>query len=177
MALADGFRLPKRFVIQPFSARSGWGEDDPVWSSRLERDGWTLVSGGKISREDYDANVWLGLDPPIIWEKRHPLSPEQYVLQMTIRGIKERNGPWYLTEHRVWSGEGESHSLGKTDWADWSHTGDLLFAKQTSLYRLGYARGVLSPLSHARPIVDLAGYTFANREAPAEARKWPRAGG
>jgi len=166
MALADGFRLPKWLDVQPFGMHSGWGEDDPVWSSRLERDGWTQVSGGTIA---------MHLDPPIIWEKRHPLAPDRYTLQMTIRGINERNGPWYLIDHRVCSDEGESHPLGRSDWADWSQTGDLLFARQGSLYRLGYADGVLSSLSLAREIIDLAGHNFVNREAPNEATQWPRA--
>lgn len=175
MDLAEGFRLPKRLRVQPFGGRSGWGEDNPVWSRRLERDGWILVSGGRVAKRNQDAKVWIELDPPIVWEKPHPLAPERYVLQMTIRGIHERDGPWYLTEHEVSSGDAESRRVGRSDWADWSRSGDLLFAKQGSLYRLGYARGVLAPLSEAREIVNLTSLKFANREAPAEAKRWPKA--
>ena len=39
MYLADGFRMPKSYTVHPFGEHSGWGEDDPIWSTRLERDG------------------------------------------------------------------------------------------------------------------------------------------
>lgn len=172
-ALADGFRLPKRFAVQPFGSHPGWGEDDPVWSARLERDGWTLVSGGKGARRKSDAKLWIDFDPPVLWEKHHPISPGGCTLQMTIRGIHERNGPWYVVEHRVLAGNGETQNLGQSDWADWSPGGDLLFAKASSLYRLRYADGVLSPLSRAQEIIDLSRHTFTNRETPKEANEWP----
>lgn len=100
--------------------------------------------------------------------KRHPLAPERYMLQMSITGIRERDHQWYRTEHSV----AGSHALGRSDWADWTPTGDLLFAQGMSLYRLTYARGELAPLAEAREIVNLAGATFAEREAPPEARRW-----
>jgi hypothetical protein len=174
MALAEGFAIPKWFTVTPFGQRPGWGEDYPVWPARLERDGWTLVSGGKIEREDFDAAIWIEFDPPIIWEKPHPIRPERYTLQMAIRGVKERNGPWYLTDHTIVSSTGSSEPLGRTEWAEWSDSGDLLFAKGPLLYRLSYRRGVLAPLAEARQLADLSATTFTLREAPADAQRWPR---
>lgn len=173
MALAEGFTLPQTFQVKPFGTYSGWGEDDPVWSSRLERDGWILVSAGEEASRHRNAKVWIEFNPPITWQKQHPLSPNQYTLQMTILGIKERNGPWYVVEHQVVTANGEPHNLGRSDWADWSPTGDLLFAKAASLYRVRYADGALAPPSHAEELIDLSLYTFTRRKSPSEAKQWP----
>ncbi|HJQ36945.1 MAG TPA: hypothetical protein VKB93_07390 [Thermoanaerobaculia bacterium] len=166
MTLADGFRLPKRLTIVPFGAHSGWGEDHPVWTKRLERDGWTLLHPGTPGEKSFD--------PPITWAKPHPISPERYTLQMTIHNIHVPNGPWYLTRHAVVSAEGESHRIGRSSWADWAPSGDLLFAKRSCLYRLEYARGELASLERAREIVNLSGQSFVAREPTAEAGQWPR---
>ena len=90
MYLADGFRMPKSYTVHPFGEHSGWGEDDPIWSTRLERDGWIRTSQGTVVKEDFDARVWIEIDPPIVWEKRHPLAPKRYMLQMSITGVRER---------------------------------------------------------------------------------------
>jgi len=173
MKLAKGFRVPRHVKIQPFGSRSGWGEDNPVWSSRLERDGWTLASGGRVVKDDFDAQVWITFNPPIIWEKLHPLAPQQYALRMEIQGLKEKNGPWYVTEHAVVSSGVVSHNLGRTDWAEWSASGDLLYSKDASLYRLRYDRGALLPLSDARQLIELSELTFSPVEAPGFAEQWP----
>jgi hypothetical protein len=150
--LADGFSLPKRITVTPFGKHSGWGEDDPIWSLRLERDGWV------------HAGVARGA---IVWEKRHPLAPERYTLRMAIRDIARPNGPWYRIDHSA-----GPHELRGTDWADWSHSGDLLFAKGLSLYRIPFANGALS--AEPRQIIDLADRKFVAREPLPEARVWPR---
>lgn len=161
MALADGFRLPKSLTVHPLGQHSGWGEDDPIWSMRLEREGWVQTSAGKPVKIDPTANVWVQFEPPNTWEKRHPSGA--HTLQMNISGIKERNGRWYRTEYRV----GGAHFIA--DWADWSPKGELLFARDFSLYRLP---DPLAPLGEAREIINLANATFAERPAPPEAQRW-----
>src|ERR1051325_313203 len=170
MALAEDFVTPKWLAITPLGKHSGWGEDNPVWALRLEGDGWGLVSAGRLSEKD-DANVMIRYDPPIVWEKPHPVAPEQYTLQMAILGIKQRNGPWYLTRHTVFSGANESHRLGITDWADWSASGDLLYSKAASLYRVEYSRG---RLEQARELINFADRAFEARESPRAAQVWPK---
>lgn len=169
MELADGFRVPKWMTVHPFGAYAGHGEDYPIWPARLERDGWVCASAGNVIEKRSGAKVWIQLDPPIIWEKAHPLAPDQYTLQMIIRGIHERNGPWYLTEHAI-----SSETLGRTEWADWDASGDLLFSQGSLLCRLEFIRGRLAPLDKARVIRDFAGTAFEARESPPEARRWPR---
>lgn len=77
MTLAEGYSLPKGFAVHPFGTCSGWGEDDPLWSARLERDGWTRVSGGQLTEQDVGYKVMLPFAPPIVWEKRHPHAPDR----------------------------------------------------------------------------------------------------
>jgi hypothetical protein len=172
MELAEGFKTPKWLTVTPFGQWSGGGEDNPIWSQRLERDGWTLASAGLVASKSRSERVWIELDPPIIWEKRNPVWPQRYTLRMIIRGIEERNGPWYLTEHDVTSGTGQVLSPGRSEWADWSHSGHLLFAKGASLYR---ARpGKHETLTEPKEIANFSASTFEARESPAEARRWPR---
>ena len=173
LTLADGFRVPRHMTVQPLGHQSGCGEDHPVWSSRLERDGWTLVSSGRLVEENFKGSVWLPFDPPILWEKPHPRAPERCLLRMEIHGIKERNGPWYLTEHSVVTDGEVSHNIGRSDWAEWAPNGDLLFSRGSSLYRLAYARRALAPLAEARQLIDLGELTFTAREAPESAQRWP----
>ena len=90
MQLAEDFSLSKRLKVDPFGKHSGWGEDNPVWSERLERDGWILAAAGSIVKADFDAKVKIEFDPPVTWEKVHPIWPHRYTLRMSIGGLKER---------------------------------------------------------------------------------------
>ena len=101
MGLADGFSLPKWLTVKQYGERPGWGEDDPVWSERLGRDGWTVVSYPTGTKDDFGAKVWIEFAPPINWRKRNPKWPKRYSLEMSITGLKERDGPWYLTVTRA----------------------------------------------------------------------------
>jgi hypothetical protein len=175
MTLAKGFRVPNWLSVEEFGPGSGWGEDEPVWWRRLERDGWTLVSEGREASRDFARKVWIQFEPPVVWERTHPIEATRYVLQMTLRGIRERSGPWYLTEHSVVADDGKRHDLGRSDWADWSRSGDLLFSRQSSLWRLPYANGSLAPLNEACEIVNLGPLSFEPRDAPRLARQWPKA--
>jgi hypothetical protein len=146
MGLADGFSTPKWLTIKPFG--TGWGEDDPIWAERLERDGWTQVSA----------------DWPWIWEKE--CGP--HTLQMIIRGIKETNGPWYICEHAVVDrNTGTTYEIGRSDWADWDRNGDLLFAADGCLYR---------DFRDPRLLIDLNDRVFRELAAPPEFQRWPRRG-
>jgi hypothetical protein len=171
MRLAAGYALPPWLAVEQLSEVAGWGEDDPVWSMRLERDGWVCTSGRSRQIEDRDGKVWITFEPPIVWEKAHPVEPRTAVLRMLLRGIRERNGAWYVIDHTVVTGSGETLLEG-TDWADWDHSGDLLYAAGASLYRRRYANGAIaSPVL----VADLSDLQFKNVAPPDEARHWPAA--
>lgn len=174
MVLAKGFSLPKWLAVQQFGKRPGWGEDDPIWSERLTRDGWRQISHGVIARQDFNAKVWIELSPPIIWRKPNPLWPERYSLEMSIVGLKEKDGPMYLIEHSISRSDGGTERIGRSDWADWSRSGDLLFAKGGCLFRVACKKDSLPPLASAVIVADFSNCEFEERKAPEEARRWPR---
>jgi hypothetical protein len=93
---------------------------------------------------------------------------------MAIVGIKERGGPWYLTEHAVTRENGESDKLGRSEWADWSHTGDLLFSMGGCLYRVPCRKATLAPLEDAVKVADFTGLKFEPVKAPDVASRWPK---
>jgi len=58
MEVAKGYSLPKGLRVEQFGERPGWGEDDAIWSKRLERDGWILVSWPTKTKNDFGSRVW-----------------------------------------------------------------------------------------------------------------------
>jgi hypothetical protein len=173
MLLGEGYSLPRSMRVQPFGANSGRGEDDPVWSMRLQRDGWTQVEFPIKTKDDFGQKVWYEFDPPIKWHKFSPKS--KYVtLEMSILGVKERDGPWHIIEHNLLRRDGTIDKIGRSDWADWSHSGDLLFAQGACLFRVPYKGGVLSPIESCEQIADFSHHKFEAFESPEIARRWPK---
>jgi len=176
MGLAEGFAPPKHVVVGPLGEHAGRGEDYPIEDIRLARDGWRVVQEGRQTEHGLKARVWIEVDPPQVRAKPNP-SREGYELRQLTTGVHERQGPWYVTEHEVFcEGSGEKISLGRTDWADWCRSGDLLYAKGGKLFRLGFDRKgkkgrLLSP-AEAKTLIDLSDRKFEPREAPPAASHW-----
>jgi hypothetical protein len=59
--------------------------------------------------------------------------------------------------------------LGRTDWADWSGEGDLLFATDGSIYRLEKSDW---DIEKAVLLIDLDDARFEVEEAPDEYKSW-----
>ena len=173
MKLAEGFQIPKFVVVKPLGDHSGWGEDDPIHARRLIRDGWKMIQQGNAKTHKLGAPMWITIDPAEIWVKPHPQDGKTYEIREKITGIHQLNGPWYVIEHVIVNTKsGEEFSLGRTDWADWCHSGDLLYAKEGRLWRLGFNRRDLSPLEQAEMLIDLRDRVFAHKESPQGAKQW-----
>lgn len=158
---------PNRF--RPTLLGQGLGEDDPVRHLRLTRDGWELTERGVSKDHSISSPVWIEYTTPKVYERRHPRRTNVR-LQQRLLGIKEKNGAWYLFEHDVVDDGGHRIPLGRTDWADWDHNGDLLFAKDGCLYRAKLKpKGLV--LDGPELVEDLAPYTFEAVEAPRSALK------
>jgi hypothetical protein len=124
--LAEGFQLPSFVKIKPLGQHSGWGEDSPIVDQRLLRDGWKLVQTGTTIEHGTKSRVWIEFETPAIWSRANPAKTRNYELRELTRGIREREGPYYITEHVVVRKNPKQEvSLGRTDWADWCHSGDL----------------------------------------------------
>jgi hypothetical protein len=84
------------------------------------------------------------------------------------------DGPWHIIEHTVRRKDGSGDRIGRSEWADWSHSGDLLFSMAGGLFRVKCTDGVLGPLSECEQIADFSEHSFGNLEAPDRARRWPK---
>jgi hypothetical protein len=177
MALADGFSLPKWLHVGQFGDRPGWGEDDPVWAQRLRRDGWSLESQPSGLTPDFTAKVTWEFDPPITWQKKHPFRVNELTLRMSIVGMHERNGAWYLIEYSIVRKDGKVESIGRSEWADWSATGDLLFSQSGCLFRLELRDNTLPQIEAAKQIADFTNLEFQPMEPPDAMRRWPSEAG
>jgi hypothetical protein len=173
MELAEGFKLPKRIGVKPLGEHSGRGEDSPIFERRLIRDGWNLAQQGKPVEHRSGAPVWIEFSPAIIWSKLNP-SVTSYELRETTSGLRERNGSWYITEHSILDRDaGTTVSLGKTDWADWCGNGELLYARDGKIFRLGLDKsGKLNPVEAAKLLIDLSEKKFEPKESPNQAGSW-----
>ena len=172
MKLAKGFTLPKGMKVKPLGEHSGWGEDSPIADMRLMREGWRQVQSGNSIQHALGSPVWTEFNPPEVWARPHPSAADKYELRAETHGLHERDGSWYITEHIVIDKEsGEEIRLGRTDWADWCHSGDLVFAKEGKLFRLGFDSPSLLPLAEARLLIDFSERTFRPLEPPKEYKK------
>jgi hypothetical protein len=159
--------------MQALWKRAGWGEDNPIVDIRLARDGWRLIHSGTPHEHGIKNKTWIDFDPPELWAKPNLKLGNQFELEMQLKGIKERGGSWYIIEHVVKARASKSVlKLGRTDWADWCHSGDLLFAKNGKLFRLVVAGKTLPALAEAKLLIDLNERKFKEMKPTDEATRW-----
>lgn len=171
-ALAEGFSLPRHVKVRPLGEYAGRGEDSPIVDARLERDGWRRVQEGRVVRHKLGAPLGYTFDPPEVWAKLHP-SSQRYELRAETKGLRELDGPWYVTEHLIIDkGTRTKVKLGRTDWADWLPSGDLAYASGGKLFRLRVVKGELQPPSEAKLLIDLTDRALRPLEPPEAARRW-----
>lgn len=165
--LGDDFTLPKTITVKPFGDHAGAGEDEPIWGARMRRDGWKRTQQPQAKEHKLSSPVWIEFNPAAIWAKSH----QRWTLQLQIHGLHERDGPWYVTEHRVLDESGAVVlDLGRSDWADWSHAGELLFARDGCLFRV--RTNERKGLSEPELLIDLSGLTFEPVAPPPAALRW-----
>ena len=175
IALADGFTLPKRFQLEPLWENAGWGEDDPIRRMRMERDGWFAVQAGHGQWQSQRAPVGIINDVTEIMAK--PMNTRaglQFALQVVCHAHFERNGRRSVETGRVLGPDGAVlRELGRVDWADLDHNGDVLWAWAGKLWRLRRTKSVTAFAEAApRLLADFNDMSFAPVEPPAWARRW-----
>lgn len=176
MHLAPGYSLPRDFNVGPLGPASGRGEDDPISSMRAHRDGWSMMSPGHSSKFGFGAAYKWRIDPPTVLEK--PLdSSHRVVLRTNLHGIGERDGSWYAQTGRLaHTSTSDQLELGRVDWADVDHNGDLLFAREGCLFRLPLRDiGSLKAPGAPKLIADLNDLRFETVPPPRVAQQWPEA--
>jgi len=166
-ALADGFKLPRSMSVEPCGAYSGRGEDDPILSQRLRRDGWKLKQAAEGWENKPTSRIWYEPSKKETWTRSRGV----WTLEMSIVGIHERDGPWYVLRHRVMDTQGNvALDLGRSDWADWSQSGELLFAREGRIYRIAAADR--STFGVPEELIDLRNVKFEAIVPPPEATLW-----
>lgn len=168
--LQRGFMLPRGMHVEAFGEHSGWGEDSPIEDERLLRDGWVLTNPGKQQENADSAPVWISYEPSLTWSRPNPKRAE-LVLHAALVGIKQREGPWRVLQHRVSHGDQILVDLGQSDWADWDRNGDLLYACDGKLFRCKLVRG---QLREPRQLIDLSPLRFRELAPSVEAQSWDR---
>jgi hypothetical protein len=173
MKMETGFRLAKTMRVEPLANASGRGEDFPILQARLLRDGWLTVGEGVDAElQPTGAEIGYVFDPPWVYERSIGVKSAAATLEMSISGVHERDGSWYVTRYRVTRDGRQVRDLGRADWADGDPNGDLLLAQNGRLFRL---RGGTADDWGDAPLVevaDLRGHVFEAMTAPPAATRW-----
>jgi hypothetical protein len=175
MALADGFTLPKRFQVEPLWENAGWGEDDPIRRMRMERDGWFMVQAAHGQWQSQRAPVGIINDVTEIMAK--PMNTRGgllFTLQVVCHAHFERNGRRHVETGRVLGPDGAVlRELGRVDWADLDHNGDVLWAWAGKLWRLRRTKRVADFAETApRLLADFNDMKFEAIAPPPSAQRW-----
>lgn len=164
---AEGFGVPPDVRVVPIARWAGRGEDDPIRSVRMKRDGWTPEDAGVAGEYQRDERYKWKYTRPECWRKS--LGP--LVLERRLLGVGELNGPWHAHEHRVLDREGHVVlDLGRSDWADWSRSDELLFTRGGQAYRVPCRRD--GTPGEPEALIDLRGLRFEEAPPPREALDW-----
>jgi len=162
-----GFRMPSNVRVRPIGEWAGRGEDEPIRVARMRRDGWTLAEPGTSSDYRWNAQMSWQFVVPQRWRKTR----DCFTLERRILGIGERNGPWYVTEHRLLSDDDEMvMDFGRSDWADWSLSGELLLAREGKLSRVRTSGGRAQ--IRVEQLIDLGGLRFEQVPPTPGALRW-----
>jgi hypothetical protein len=165
--LGAGWALPKTISVEPLHEHAGCGEDDPIDSMRMLRDGWTMTQPGKWERRGRRWNVGYENVQNEVWRRRIGT----WTIERRVSGIYERHGAKYVLTHRVLDLRGEvALDFGRSDWCDWSYSREILLARDGRLYRTSISsQGKLgSPVE----LIDLRAWRFEAVIAPDAAAKW-----
>lgn len=120
VAKAHPDHLPKKLRVLLKAHVSG--EDDPLFSERLDRDGWNLKQEWKMENRGYP-KLFHTLQPEI----RHKPSPDKRFLIRLTRSIE---GLDYSEEFSVGvAANSSATTIKRTSWADWDQQGRLVFAR------------------------------------------------
>lgn len=174
IATLPGTPVTHGFKVKPFGRYSGWGEDDPIYSERLTRDGWSVASLTEARKQSFDAPVRIVFDPPRARILKLTGGGKQRSLRLRVltHGYHEKGGRSWVETADVLDHEGTMlRDFGRIDWIDVDHNGDILLAREGRLERL--RRGELRAGS-PKLVAHLHSMTFDPIEAPAWARTWTR---
>lgn len=138
-----------------------WGEDDPIFSERLERDGWSLKQEWEQEFQGY--GIAYVTHRPEIREKRCPTSSGSLKLTRSISGFDYSEHFAVRSEHdSAWS------EIERASWADWDAQGRLVFARDGKLH----VGTMTSTGLKSQELFDFNPHTPSSVRAPDWATHW-----
>jgi hypothetical protein len=170
---------PKRFRVSPNP--DAYGEDWPIWSRRMTRDGWTLAQQGHF---EVTPRGWHTRRTEI-WKRAWPgAAGAGRRLVLTVLGVDLRRigGNLVETFHvalapsvKWWKrlrpppAESSTVQIPDASWADFDQRGRLVFARGGSLLSAEVEGGAL----RERLIADVEAHAPREVPPPLEAKHWP----
>jgi hypothetical protein len=126
------------------------GEDDPIFSERLERDGWKLEQEWKVENKGFPL-LYVTLQPEIR-EKLNPGGTHTIRLTRSISTL-DYSEEFCVTDIK----RSILKQLDRASWADWDQQGRLIFAQDGKLYaglinNAQISEKVLIDLNASKPI-------------------------
>ena len=139
----------------------GAGEDWPIYSARLERDGWRQAQQMKV--EYTRTNAGLITHVPGIHYKQNPRGKQMPTMTRTLSGFRSDE------DIDVSYDEGKHWHLKGAAWADWDQRGRLVFARDGRLFAL-HAEDI--GLKEPQELIDMNNHKPAPTEVPEWAKSW-----
>jgi hypothetical protein len=152
-------RPPASFKVEPNpDAR---GEDDPLYTRRLERDGWVCTQSWEVDWRG--GGLFYQTRTPERRERKHRTLPFSIVLERRLDGLTYAER-FLLAETRP-----ASLPEGHLEWMDWDSQGRLFALIKGQLLVAEMTR---SGPGEFRVLADFVDDRFEPREAPPSARTW-----
>lgn len=165
--LGQGFQKPPGLEVRPIAPWAGRGEDDPIRTMRMKRDGWQLSDEGARNHYKTGSPWTWEFARPVCWRKVRGA----YAIERRLLGIHETNGPWHVYEHRLLDAGGNVvQDYGRSDWADWSQADDVLLTRDGKVHRV--VIGARSRVAEPEALIDLAPLRFEPMPPAVNATRW-----
>jgi hypothetical protein len=138
------------------------GENDPLYSRRLARDGWEVVREWEV--EQVPGSWGYRTVAPGELARRHPGLPYRVVMERRIDWLT------YREDFRVEGPRGPVPlPSARLDWVDWDRRGRLVVLRSGAVHAAEVTAEGVDPL---RTLADFTADRFEPREAPPYARSW-----
>jgi hypothetical protein len=160
VAKAHPMHLPCNLTVQ--LKEHVHGEDDPIFTERLARDGWVLKREWIVENRGYP--LMFRTEQPEIWEKKNKTGPQSLQLTRSISGLDYTERFAFREDaNAAWT------DLQMASWADWDHSGRLVFAQNGKLLS-----GQFSPTGQmdSQELIDLNPLQPRTLVAPEWAKNW-----
>ena len=171
--LKEGFDKPP---IRVHFGRDTWNADlreDGLVGLLREKYAWKLVDAGQESESSYRdrGKIRYLFTKPRVTEKPNGLpNRRSSILRKELLGYNEVRGDYRVLNFHVERHDGTKIEIGRCQWADWDHNGDLLFSQAGALYRLPWTSGYAP--DQRQLLADFGDQRFEEVAAPRSALRW-----